>query len=222
MSRRCEPFWAWPGWGLLRFTLVVGLATALWFGLVYAGADALTARLERRVRLHFDLELRLPFVPAAVLGYLSIYPLFWMAPFILRTRRQVAALCLTLAGVTLVGGVCFLAFPADLLFPPPGDMGPWAGLVHFAKAVALSYNFLPSLHVALSAVCVLLYAARGGVAAKVLLGLWSAVIAASTLLLHQHYVADVVAGYALAWAAVCWVYRPLALDAEGEPGGGSR
>jgi membrane-associated phospholipid phosphatase len=210
-----EPFWGWPSWRLLRFALALGLGTAVWFALVYVGADALTGWHARRVRLHLSEELRLPFVPVMVLGYLSIYPLFWMAPFILRSRRQIAALCLALAAVTLGGGVCFVLFPAEALFPPPGEMGPWVGPVRFAKAVALRYNLMPSLHVALSTVCVLAYAEKAGHAGRVLLWLWAAVIGLSTLLLHQHYLIDVLTGYALAWAGVRCVYRPRLMAGPG-------
>jgi membrane-associated phospholipid phosphatase len=109
---------------------------------------------------------------------------------------------MTLSVVIAVAGVCFLLFPGDLLFPSDEDAGMWGGLVGFAKRLALTYNLAPSLHVALCAVCVAAYTRRAPHAGRVLLWLWAAAVGASTLVLHQHYVVDVVSGYALALASV--------------------
>jgi membrane-associated phospholipid phosphatase len=211
-------FLGWPGWGVLGYAAALGAAQTLCFFVVFGGANYLTGLHPYRVRLHLDAELAIPFVPAAVLGYLSLYPLFCLAPFVLRTRRELAALTRTLAVVTLAAGVCFLLIPGLPVFPPPRDLGGWEGPVLFAKRLALTYNFLPSLHVALTAVCAAVYAMRAGIVGKAVLWLWSGVVSLSTLLLHQHYVVDVVTGYALAWAGVRWVYRQRLLH---EPGAAS-
>ena len=193
---------------LLRFTFLWGTALILWFIFIFGGAEYVTARRSFRVRLHLTAELDLPFVPGMV-GYMAIYPVIWAGPFILRSRRQIAALIATLAAVIAVAGICFLLFPGELLFPTPPDMGVWTGLVQFAKWVALRHNLMPSLHVAMSSVCLLIYASRAGQVGKLLLALVAAVIGLSALLLHQHYLIDVVTGYALAWAAACWIYPRL-------------
>jgi len=200
-------FWGWPGWRLLVQIALLGSCQVLWFFFIYGGANYLTTLHSYRVRLHFDWELGVPFVPWMVLGYMSVYPLFVMAPFVLRTRREIVSLVLTLASITLVAGIFFLILPADLHFPPEPDSGNWTWLVEFAKRIALEHNFMPSLHVGMSAVCVLVYMPRAGPLGKTLLWLWSAFISASTMLIHQHYVVDVITGYALAWAGVQWGYR---------------
>jgi membrane-associated phospholipid phosphatase len=206
MTPTPRPFWHWPGWGQVGYALLLGGTVGLWFALVYGGTDYLTAHRSYRVRLHFDAELNLPFVPEAVLVYMSIYLLFWAAPFVLRTRRELQALAATLVAVTAVAGVCLLLFPAELSFPPAGDAGIWTGSVRFAKRLALTYNLAPSLHVALSTVCVAAYARRARPVGKVLLWLWAVAVGVSCLLLHQHYVIDVVTGFALALAGVRWGY----------------
>src|SRR5438552_8492083 len=153
MMARRPPFWAWPGWTHIGFAAVLGVLQTLWWVVIYWGADYLTARHNYRVRLNLDWELTVPFLPEALLGYMSIYPLFWAVPFVLRTRREVAALVATEAVLTLVAGICFLAFPAEPSFPPSPDMGMWAAPVTFAKWVARKHNLMPSLHVAMSVVC---------------------------------------------------------------------
>ncbi len=202
-----EPFLHRPSRGHLLYTGLFSVAVALTFALVYGGANELTARRSLRVRIHLDAELGLPLVPAMVLGYVSIYGLFALPAFVLRRRREVQALALALLAVLLVAGVGFLLFPAEPAFPPPGDVGIWHGLLHFARTVALSYNMVPSLHVAMSVVCVAAFAERTGVAGKVLLCTWALVIGLSTLLTHQHHLIDVITGYALGAAGYGLVYR---------------
>ena len=73
MSPRRRPLLAWPGWGLLGYALVLATAVALWWMLVYHGADHLTGLRPQRVRIHLDAELAMPFVPAFILAYLRGY-----------------------------------------------------------------------------------------------------------------------------------------------------
>jgi membrane-associated phospholipid phosphatase len=200
------PFWHRPSRGLFLHYLRRGAAVGAWFALVYVGADWLTARHGWRVRVHLDLERHTPFVPAALLGYVSEHLLFAMPPFVLRTRRELDALAAAMAAVVFCAGVVFLLVPAAPAFPPPAAMGAWEGPVCFIKWLALPHNLLPSLHVALSVVCVSVYARRALPPGKVLLWLWAGVIAASTLLLHQHFLLDVLTGAALGWAGARGVY----------------
>lgn len=61
------------------------------------------------------------------------------------------------------------------------------------------YNHLPSLHVTLSWLAV--HAAQGPRRSRVGLAVVASGISVSTLFVKQHFVVDVVAGYALAWGA---------------------
>jgi membrane-associated phospholipid phosphatase len=63
------------------------------------------------------------------------------------------------------------------------------------------------LHVALSIICVELFAAHAGQGGKILLRAWGLLIAASTLLTHQHHLVDAVTGYLIAFAVVRFVKR---------------
>ena len=210
------PFLAWPGWAHLRYAALLSIANTLWFVLVYGGMDALTARRTFRVPVHFPAELAIPFIPAMTLFYMSIYLLFWMAPFVLRTRREIRAFVVTLAVVTFCGGVGFLLFPADLAFAPPReeDLGIWAGLFHFADKLNLTYNLLPSLHVAFAVICVAVFSARATVAGKAVLWFWAAMVAASTVLIHQHHLLDVATGWLLALVCVKSIFDRLASNSR--------
>jgi membrane-associated phospholipid phosphatase len=178
----------------------------LWWVFVYHGANWLTGVHSYRVRVHLDAEMAMPFVPPFILAYLSMNLVFVPAPFILRTRRELEALALCLVMVTAVAGISFVLFPAELAYPLCGP-GVWACLFTFAREMTLSYNLVPSLHVAMSCTCLAAYATRGGVTGKALLGTWAAAIALSTLLTHQHHVLDVATGLALAVAGNRFIYN---------------
>ena len=194
--------------------MLAGAQTIL-FGLIYGGADHLTALRTLRLRVHLDVEEKIPFVPAAIWIYMSIYILFCAIPFILRTRRELSALANTLASATLCGGICFLLFPAEVGFTVPHDLGMSDQMFRFADWLNLKYNLVPSLHVALSVVCFAAFASRASVAGKVFLWLWAAAIAASTVLTYQHHVLDVITGFILGSLAIRLVYQRHLVAAAG-------
>jgi membrane-associated phospholipid phosphatase len=183
---------------------------------VYVGADALTAR-RPQTRVDFAWESRVPFVPRLVWVYSSIYLVFLAAPLVLRRERQIRSLAATLSVVTLAGGVGFLLLPARLAYPPaPLQAGPLtAALMRLSDRVNLTYNLVPSLHVALSTATLGAMGTRAGGAGRALIALAAGTIGLSTMLTHQHHLVDVLAGYAVAAAAVALVYRPLSAGSGG-------
>jgi hypothetical protein len=202
---RGEPFFAWPGRANFTYALLLALPVTLWWVLVYHGADWLTGWRADRVRVHLDVELEMPFVPACVLTYLSLDLVFLMVPFVLRTRSEMRALAVCLAAITAAAGVGFVLVPAELAYPPQ-DVGAWAVPFAVARATALRYNLVPSLHVAMGCVCLAAYGERCGATGKVLLAAWAAAIVASTLLAHQHHLLDAATGLALAAAGKSFIY----------------
>jgi membrane-associated phospholipid phosphatase len=216
-AERAGRFLAWPGWEHLRYAGLLSSVNALWFAFVYAGADYLTGLRSFRVPVNFPAELSIPFVPAMTVFYMSLYLYFLLAPFILRTAREFRALVITLAIMIFLSGIGFLLFPADLAFPPPGesDLGIWAGLFHFADWLNLTYNLVPSLHVAFAVACAAVFSSRAPMAGKLLLWAWAAMIAASTVLIHQHHLLDVATGWLLALVCVRMIFPRLAGDSRG-------
>jgi membrane-associated phospholipid phosphatase len=210
-SVRAEPFLAWPGWDHLRYAGLLSSMNALWFAFIYAGADYLTGLRSFRVPVYFPAELAIPFVPAMTVFYMSLYFYLLLAPFILRTAREFRALVITLAIMIFFSGIGFLLFPADLAFAPPqeSDLGIWAGMFHFADWLNLTYNLVPSLHVAFAVACAAVLSSHAQIAGKVLLWLWAAMIAASTVLIHQHHLLDVATGWLLALVCVRTIFYRL-------------
>jgi membrane-associated phospholipid phosphatase len=195
-----------PGWRHLGRAVNLAIIVLIAFCVVYGGADYLS-RGRTLVKVHFDAELSIPFVPAMTLAYVSMYGLFVLAPFLLRTKRELRALAGALIASILVAGVCFLLWPAEAAFPEPEDLGIWAGLYHAADRINLRYNMVPSLHVALSIATVSILARRGARWFAAMLWNWGALISLSTLLMHQHHLLDVATGAVLGIAVDHMVFR---------------
>ncbi|HXI72545.1 MAG TPA: phosphatase PAP2 family protein [Verrucomicrobiae bacterium] len=185
------------------------MLVSAWFAFVFVGANWATAQRVTRVRVHFDAELQIPLIPSFTLIYMSIYGLFLVAPFVLRTRREITSLAIAQAITILVAGICFLLIPARLAFAPAADsqLGIWRGMFRYADRLNLDYNLVPSLHVALSIVCIELFASHANFAGKTLLRAWGVLIAAATVLTHQHHLVDALTGFLLALAVVKFVRR---------------
>ena len=199
-------FFGWPGWGIFGEALVLAAAQAVWWTAIYFGADWLTGLRTERVRIHLDAELNIPFIPAFILVYHTIDLMFPLALFILSSRPEIRGLTLTLGIVTGIAGVCFLMAPAEPAFPPQ-ERGAWELLYAWTHRIGLTYNMVPSLHVALSVVTLSAFSLRCGKSGRGLLAVWGAAIAISTLLTHEHHLLDVATGLILGWAAHCFVYR---------------
>lgn len=195
-----RPFVAWPGWPHLRVAWFFTLLITICFCLVFAGADWFTAQRTNWLRVHLDAELLIPLIPFFTVIYMSIYFLFLAAPFILRTRREITTLAFSQATTILFAGICFLLIPAKLAYAPATDseLGVWKDLFRFADKINLNYNLLPSLHVALSIVCIELFAAHANFTGKLFLRGWGILIAVATVFTHQHHLLDAITGYLLA------------------------
>jgi membrane-associated phospholipid phosphatase len=207
-----------PGWRHLGQAAVLLLGELVVFWSVYCVTDYIT-RWRTLRPINFAWELTIPFVPAMMLAYVSLYGLFLAAPFVLRTERELRALAAALIATILVAAVGFLIWPAESAFPPPTDLGIWAGLYQFADRLNLRYNMAPSLHVALGIATAAILAQRRGLATATLLWSWALLISLSTLLTHQHHVLDVVTGAALGMAADRIVFRRLVSSAPSATSG---
>jgi membrane-associated phospholipid phosphatase/phytoene/squalene synthetase len=193
-----SPFLAWPAPEDLRFVFLLCLAFSLFFELTYLATNYLTGLHRFRLHVHTDAELRIPYVPAMALVYISLNLLLALTPFVLRTWRELTPLCVVLTLETLICALFFLLLPVELGYTAASDSGAWARFCEWVGAVSLKYNNLPSLHVAFAFTAAMAFGARCGALGRNLLLLWAGLIAASTVLIHEHHLADVIAGIVLA------------------------
>lgn len=211
------PFVALPrgrhAWMAIGFALSFVL---LWL-LLYGGADRLAALVPCRIQVAFAIESRIPFVPSAALAYLSMGLLLGLLPFALKTWQALFPVWLSLCVQTVLASACFVALPVQTMFPPREASG-WIGAVFdLADTLNLANNFLPSLHVAYATTAVLALQAHAAPWVRTGLWVWASLIAASTMLMHEHQLLDVIAGGLLAIVASnrCsrWASQPRVLRA---------
>jgi membrane-associated phospholipid phosphatase len=144
------------------------------------------------------LDRAVPFWPLSGLVYFSIFPLL-LATFVsLRDRERAARFLYASLLAQAIGMLCFLLWPTAFprgQFPVPVDTGALGvALVRFCRTVDAPVNCLPSLHVSTITLCVAALRGTRWFPPALLAGM---VLATSTLTFKQHYVLDVLAGFAL-------------------------
>jgi hypothetical protein len=207
-----ERFLAWPGLSGLRLTLPLSYLFFKIFYSVYGGASLLAKLRRPHVDFYFPWEMRLPFLPAWTLVYLTVPLLLLLTPFILRTWRSFMPFFLTLTAETLVAGVFFLALPLAQAYPPRVASGFLGGVFHMADRLNLDYNKLPSLHMAFAVTAAIVFGRRCGWLGRTLFSLWIVAVGASALLIHEHQILDLAAGLALGLAGVATVQHRASDD----------
>lgn len=161
----------------------------------------------------FWVDSRIPFKPDWVWIYVLYYP-FCFLPLLLKEVRDEPA---TFLRTMFVFGLQFaVSFSIFLLWPlrvthgsvPMGINGELLGALY---GFDLGFNSFPSLHLANITAVSLLYYRFSGKAHTMAVLLGAVLIAASTMLVKQHFVSDVVLGIVLGWAtfAALFAWVPL-------------
>jgi membrane-associated phospholipid phosphatase len=189
---RATAFYRWS-----RGLGVAALQSSMYFGIAYAHLNRSTELLRTR------LDDMIPFWPWTAWFYLPIYAgifLICMASF--RSRRLYNRGLLAVVVVMLVGAAGHLLIPAEyprpILRPPFGDIS--TAFMAMVQQVDPPGNVFPSLHVAQTSTLAFLLC-RDRPRLGRLTVVMGALLALSTLTTKQHFIADVVSGYALAFAA---------------------
>ncbi len=191
--------WAWPDRAQWTVFLRLQALLTLLFAAVYGGSNWIAAASGRGVAVHFAWELTIPLVPSAILIYFSIALLFWLPLFVCRLE-ELFALGRRFAMATLAAGLLFVAFPVRSGYTRIPPEGPFQEVFSALWQLDGAFNSIPSLHIAYST---LVFCALSGRVAethlRLLGGCWYLAICASVLLVHQHHLADIAGGIALAW-----------------------
>jgi membrane-associated phospholipid phosphatase len=213
-TNAAHPVFAWPGWPHIRLTLWYALLTSALFAVVFGGADAFTRLHAHRVDLTISFDSLVPFVPAATVIYSSLYPLFWIAPFVLRTAREMKELARVIAWEVMIAAPFFIVLPMPER-ATPDDPGPFPAAFRIADAINLEHNQFPSLHATFAFTVGFVLGRRCGWPWRFIFIAWSVAIAASTLVTWQHVIVDVI-GAGLLTCVALWRSPLLALDSTRE------
>ena len=176
--------------------IVLGTGLSLLFALIYLlPQHVLFFRATAMQPLRVDLLI--PFTPGAVYLYESLYLIMPVAPWLMRSKKELFQYSKGLVAMSLVGFCFFIFYPT--LCPRPADVSDANALYAMLIFLDKPLNAFPSLHVAYAlfhaACCHGLFAScAAGNFVRGFFWLWALGIAAATLLTKQHVFADVVAG----------------------------
>jgi len=179
-----------------RFAVVLAVAYAV-FTATYLSTNAFSVGRDAHT-LFLPGEQRLPFLPA----FEYLYVLTYFVPVLLFVTVRDAA---TLQRLLRATGLSLLtAYATYLLFPvyferPRLEVSSLHTWLLSLEYLDKPYNHFPSLHVTLSWLAV--HASQVSPKARFGLAILVTGISISTVFVKQHYIVDVVYGFALAWIA---------------------
>lgn len=166
------------------------------------------------IDVKLPIDDRLPFVPELIVVYHSWMPLLLVFLYLLFRRdlaqfRRSILSCVTAQFVGYGIYICCQTVNTIRVMPEGNDI--FSAIIRFTYSIDHSYNCCPSMHVTLSTIlCLTLLRAPFPKVARWIFGLYQLVIMASTVLLDQHLVVDIVAGWVfglLIWLIVGAVLR---------------
>jgi membrane-associated phospholipid phosphatase len=180
------------GWKLIASLLLIPaiLGTNLIYELLNHGPH--------RIFLQTPLDSALPLVPVFAVPYVSLVPYIGVSllAFLLFRVRVYRSAAITMIIVWFISYACFFLLQSYVARPNIAGTDPFSAMVRAVYAIDRPYNDFPSLHTSLSTIAAMHWwriDRRAGIAAAA----WTALIVMSTVLIKQHYLADVAGGLAL-------------------------
>ena len=190
------------GWKNALFDLVLAAA-------VY-GANEIYPLLNHgpaRMILRTPLDNALPVVPVFVVPYDSLYLLIYGTLILLllfRTRIFQTA-CLALVTVLLISFGIYYVAQTEVFRPVISGSDIFSRMVRDVYAGDQPFNDFPSLHNSTSTLMAIFWY-RTDKRIGIVVAVWTLLIIASTVLIKQHYLADLVGGILLAFGvAFLWM-----------------
>lgn len=168
-----------------------------------------------------SVDSAIPFVPSTIFVYLGVFPAALLPLFTVRSRRLfrriLAAYAITIAvslAIFVIWPVTSTGLRAD---PAALDATRFTGwCVRLVYDLDPPYNLFPSLHLSIAALAAgSLFKARR--AYGILAGIGVAAIGVSICTVKQHFVADGLAGIALAAVVHAVVLRPFRAEPSDGP-----
>ena len=166
----------------------------------YLLLNEFTAGRSGYYRLDLGLERHLPFWPALIFGYLLVFGLLAFAYVAVDDLAFFRKIVQSMFLCTTIHFIVFLAFPVEYHLRPDvdPDLG-WAYLlVDFYYWMDKPYNCFPSLHVS-NAFLVAFFMQKYRRGLGWILHPMAVLVAISVVMVKQHYIADVAAGFFVGW-----------------------
>jgi membrane-associated phospholipid phosphatase len=200
----------WPDRNRVAVFIGYGSLLCVLWVIIYGGASWFTGLHDYRIRLGWNEDSYIPFLPEMAVIYLSLFPMIWLSLFILPTTADIKQFARTLVWLFVISGIGFLILPGQTFASAKSVEGHVQPVFEFADWINLEHNYLPSLHVGMAVVCAYAYGRQLSRRVAGFIWVWAAAVAFSTLLTHQHYLADVVAGGVVGWIVSTFCFRTRA------------
>ncbi|MGC1460446.1 MAG: phosphatase PAP2 family protein [Steroidobacteraceae bacterium] len=210
-----RPRWHEFGARLRRGFLRTTLATSLLTGLFFIAYFAVQRHPSHAALLmpSTTLDAIIPFQPAALLAYVTLWIYIGIGPGVQRSAREFAAYGAWLCGLCVSGLAIFYFWPTRVpTFVTAANGFPGFSTLHRVDETG---NACPSMHVAVAIFTVVrideaMRSMRMPLSLRLANALWFALIVYSTLAIKQHVVLDVVAGaiLGLLFAVMSLRWRP--------------
>jgi membrane-associated phospholipid phosphatase len=189
---RATPFYNWT-----RGLSMAALQSLLYFRIGHVEMPRSTELFRTR------LDDLIPFLPWTSWCYLPVYAAIFITCIVgFQSRKLFNRALLAVAMVMIVGAVCHLLiaaeYPRPVLQAPYGDLS--TSFMAWVQRVDTPGNVFPSLHVAQTSTLAFILCRDRPRLGRITV-VMGAVLALSTLTTKQHFIADVISGYALAIAA---------------------
>ncbi|HEY9152835.1 MAG TPA: phosphatase PAP2 family protein [Anaerolineales bacterium] len=162
--------------------------------------------------LRTPIDDALPVVRPFVVPYVSLnYVVYFsLIVFLLFRTRVFQSACLAMITAWFVSYFFYFFFQTEVIRPVLTGTDLFTRMIQNVYAGDNPFNDFPSLHTSISTIMAIhwfRFDRRVGIAASI----WAALVVASTVLIKQHYVADVASGLLLAFG-VSWLYNRLILQ----------
>ena len=161
------------------------------------------------LNLHTALDSAIPVVPVFVIPYNSLQPYIYatLILFLLLRTKYFQSACVAMITVWFISYGFYYFLQSEVVRPVLTATDVFSRAVMNVYAGDNPYNDFPSLHTSLSTILALHWM-RVNKTIGIILGIWTALIVASTLFIKQHYIADMLFGLVLAFT-FAWLYTKL-------------
>ena len=166
----------------------------------YLGINWLNDFRDRYYDMSLWFEKDIPFVPSMIIGYSFVFVLIAVAFLVIDNMPDFWDICRRFFVMVTICFAVFLILPVRMNFRPevsPGD-GLITEAVSFYFWMDKPYNLFPSMHLAGSFFSAFYCMRRGRIIGWTTMTM-AVIVGVSVVLLKQHYIMDVMAGFVLAW-----------------------
>jgi len=163
------------------------------------------------LNLQTPLDIALPVVPVFVIPYVSLNPFVYatLILFLLFRTKVFQSACLAVITVMMISYAFYFFAQSEVIRPVLLGSDLFTRMIRDVYAGDNPFNDFPSLHTSVSTILAIHWL-RVNRPLGIVVAIWTALIVASTVLIKQHYVADLVFGLALAFG-LCGLYMRLLL-----------